>query len=324
MATDIHRHLVPPALYAEILRRPAYALEEVARQGDSIDVLIRGLPYRLNDRFFDAALQAGDMDALGIDEAILSLATPFLGPHVPADAASAAATLCNDAYADMVGAAGRWRAWAFLPLHDPAFAARELQRRMAQPGFVGGHIATSHQGAYLPDARYTPLVEAAVALDVPLFLHPADPPGRDRTGDYELSVVAGYLFESTVGILRMVCSGFLDRWPTLKLVVPHAGGFAPLLRARMQREVDTNPELARTLAAPVGDYLRRFWFDSICFEPAWLQAVTQILPLDQLLLGSDAPFPLGEPDPVGFLRRSLPAEALPGVFGGNLARLLAR
>ena len=88
------------------------------------------------------------------------------------------------------------------------------------------------------------------------------PLGKDRTREYELTIVAGYLFDNTINILKMICSGFLDRWPTLKLVCAHAGAFSPVLRARMQREVDTNPQLRRTLKMPVGDYLRRLYFDT--------------------------------------------------------------
>ena len=58
------------------------------------------------------------------------------------------------------------------------------------------------------------------------FVHPADPPGKERTREYELTVVAGYLFDNTINILKMVCSGFLDRWPRLKLVCAHTGAFS--------------------------------------------------------------------------------------------------
>jgi len=306
MVLDVHRHLVPPELAALLFDRPEYGVVRRRVEGDDIDVTVGGTLFRLSRDFFEPERQRAAMTRLGIDRAVLSLATPFLAPNLGNAAATAAASACNDGFARLLG---DWDAWAFLPLQDPEFCARELEYRVGQ-GFVGGHIATSSQGAYLPDPRHTPLIEAAVALDVPLFLHPADPPGRDRTGDYELTVVAGYMFESTIGVLRMVCSGFLDRWPTLKLLIPHAGGFAVTLRARMQREVDTNPDIARRLQMPVGDYLRRLWFDTICFEPGMLATVAEIVGADRLLLGSDAPFPLGEPDPVGFVQRSLPADGI--------------
>jgi len=122
--------------------------------------------------------------------------------------------------------------------------------------------------------------------------------------------------------LKLICSGFLDRWPALKLVFAHAGAFSLNLRARMQREVDTNPVLSSTLKKPVGDYLRGLYFDSICFEPAILRYVTEVVPVEHLLLGSDAPFPLGEPNPVTFVKNALPADQAELILNRNFDRLL--
>jgi aminocarboxymuconate-semialdehyde decarboxylase len=155
-------------------------------------------------------------------------------------------------------------------------------------------------------------------------VHPADPAGKERMRDYELTVVAGYLFDNTINILRMVCSGFLDRWPKLKLVCAHAGAFSMILRARMQREVDTNAQLSATLKAPVGDYLRRLYFDSICFEPDILRYAVSVVPVEHVLMGSDAPFPLGEPHPVSFVRSALPVAQADAILTKNAARLFGR
>jgi aminocarboxymuconate-semialdehyde decarboxylase len=122
----------------------------------------------------------------------------------------------------------------------------------------------------------------------------------------------------------MVCSGFLDRWPALKLVCAHAGAFSLVLRSRMQREVDTNPSLAANLKAPVGDYLRRLYFDTICFEPDILRYAASAVPVEHLLMGSDAPFPLGEPNPVAFVRNALPAEQADAILTKNAGRLFGR
>jgi len=207
-------------------------------------------------------------------------------------------------------------------MQDPQAASQELRRAVQEHGFVGGHIASNVRGSYLNDPQFEPVFKTALELNVPLLVHPADPLGKDRTRDYELTIVAGYLFDNTVNILKMICSGFLDRWPTLKLVFAHAGAFSTILRARMQREADTNPQLQRTLQKPIGDYLRCLYFDTICFEPAILRYVAEAVPPDHLLLGSDAPFPLGEPDPVGFVRKSLPANKAEVILNENFDRLL--
>jgi aminocarboxymuconate-semialdehyde decarboxylase len=210
-------------------------------------------------------------------------------------------------------------------MQDPVAAAAELRRCVVEHGFIGGHVATNVRGTYLPDEAFRAIFDMAKELDVPLLLHPVDPPGRDRTGDYELTVVAGYLFDSTVNIFRMICSNFLDRYGGgLKLVCAHTGAFSLLLRNRMQREVDTNAVLSRTLPRKVGDYLRELYFDTVCFEPDYLRYAAGIVPAEQLLLGSDAPFPLGEPDPVNFVRKALPAAQAELALSANFQRLTGR
>jgi aminocarboxymuconate-semialdehyde decarboxylase len=209
-------------------------------------------------------------------------------------------------------------------MQDPAAAAAELRRCVREHGFIGGHVATNVRGTYLADATFRPIFDAAQELDVPLFLHPADPPGRDRTGDYELTVVAGYLFDSTINILRMACSGFLDRYASLKLVCAHTGAYSLMLRNRMQREIDTNATLSRTVSRKVGDYLRDLYFDTVCFEADYLRFAMAIVSPEHFLLGSDAPFPLGEPDPVNFVRRAMPADKAELALSENFARLMGK
>jgi aminocarboxymuconate-semialdehyde decarboxylase len=323
MITDIHRHFVPEQFFEFVKNREEFAIKIKRTEGDLIDLDIRGMHFGLNKTFFELPRQTERMRREGVEKAILSLATPFIDYHLDGKLAVESARRFNDALAAAIdGERETYGAWAFLPMQDPEAAAAELRRCVRDLGFVGGHIASNVRGIYLHDERFSPICRAAVDLNVPLFVHPADPPGKERTRDYELTVVAGYLFDNTINILRMICSGFLDRWAGLKLICAHTGAFSLMLRARMQREVDTNPQLTATLKAPVGDYLRRLYFDTICFEPDILRFATTVVPVDRLLLGSDAPFPLGEPDPVGFVRRSLPDADATKILACNFSSLV--
>jgi aminocarboxymuconate-semialdehyde decarboxylase len=323
MITDIHRHFVPQTFLDFMTSRPEFQVMIKREQGEVIDFDIRGIHFGLNKTFFDLPRQVERMQKEGVERSILSLATPFIDYHLDASLAVPAARQFNDALAAAIsGRDAQFRAWAFLPMQDPAAAAQELVRCVSEHRFVGGHIASNVRGVYLHDARFEPIYRAALDLGVPLFVHPADPPGRERTREYELTVVAGYLFDNTINILKMVCSGFLDRWPQLKLVCAHTGAFSLVLRARMQREVDTNAQLSATMKAPVGDYLRRLYFDTVCFEPGMLAYAASVVPVEHLLMGSDAPFPLGEPDPVTFVRKVLPADQADAVMQKNFDRLV--
>lgn len=323
MITDIHCHYVPDQFFKFARSRPEFAIAVKRQEGDAVDLDIRGMHFGLNTTFFQMEKQLERMRRDGVERAMLSQATPFIDYHLDAVLATEAAIVFNDGLAAAIAPdRTHFGGWALLPMQDPEAAAKELRRCVREHRFIGGHIASNVRGHYLNDPQFTPVVEAAVELGVPLFVHPADPLGKDRTRDYELTIVAGYLFDSTINILKMICSGFLDRWPTLKLVCAHGGAFGPALRARMQREVDTNAQLRRTLTKPVGDYLRQLYVDSICFEPAMLRYVTEVIPPEKIMLGSDSPFPLGEPHPVSFVRDALPADQTKLVLERNFERLI--
>ena len=323
MITDIHCHFVPDDFFRFVRGKKDFAVTVKRSEGDGVDIDVRGMHFGLNKTFFEMPRQIERMRRDGVERAILSLATPFIDYHLDARLAVEAARIFNDALASAIlGDRKHFGAWAFLPMQDPAAAAAELRRCVHEHGFVGGHVASNVRGVYLHDEQFRPIYDAALDLGVPLFVHPADPPGKERTREFELTVVAGYLFDNTINILNLICSGFLDKWPELKLVCAHAGAFSLVLRARMQREVDTNAHLSAVMKAPVGDYLRRLYFDTICFEPEILRYAAGVVPIGHLMLGSDAPFPLGEPNPVTFVRNSLPAEQADAILNHNFDRLI--
>ena len=322
MITDIHCHFVPDAFLRFVLAHDVFGVQLGPRQGEDVHVRVRGLDVRLHTGFFEEDRQVARMAALGIERTVLSLATTFIDYSVEPRLALRAAQTFNDALAELCVRNDKFKGWAFLPLQDPDAAARELQRCVTSLGFVGGHVASNVGGHHLHEDRFAPVHAAARALDVPLFIHPADPAGRDRMREFELTIVAGYLFDNTLNLLKMVCSGFLDRWPDLKLVFAHTGAFGLLLRNRMQREIDTNPALAAALTRPVGDYMRQLYFDTVCFEPDVLRFATSFIPPDHFLMGSDGPYLLGEAAPVAFVQDALPADHAHRILHDNFDRLI--
>ena len=323
MIVDIHCHYVPEAYFRFIERDEAFDVRRSATGDETVEVQVGHAGFGMNRTFFDPGRQLRRMDGLGIDLSVLSLATPLIDYAAPADAALAAARIFNDELALLRDRhPGRFDGWAFLPMQDPVRAARELRRAVAELGLRGGHIASNVGGRYLDSPEFAPVFEAAVDLDVPLFVHPSNPAGADRTGRFELTVVSGYLFDTTINVFHMIFGGMLDRYPALRLCCAHAGGYALLLRARMQREVDTNPGLAETVSGTVDDYLGRLYYDTVCFEDGYLAWASELVGPDRLVLGSDGPFPLGEPDPVGFVRRAFgDAAAGADILHRNAARM---
>jgi aminocarboxymuconate-semialdehyde decarboxylase len=326
MITDMHCHFVPDEFFQFVQKHDQFAVKIERAEEDAVDVRIRGNLFGLNTTFFKLDRQIARLDRLDIDRTILSLATPFIDYYLDASLAIEAARTFNDALAKSIANdKTRFGAWAFLPMQDPVASAAELRRCVRDLGFVGGHVASNVRGTYLHSDQFRPIYEAATDLDVPLFVHPADPAGKERTREFELTVVAGYLFDNTINILNIVCSGFLDRWPRLKLLFAHTGAFSLVLQARMQCEVDTNPHRPYGhLKRSIGAYLSCLYFDTACFDPAILRFATTIVPVEHFVMGSDAPFPLVVPNPVTFVRDALPPDAASLVLGKNFDRLTGR
>jgi aminocarboxymuconate-semialdehyde decarboxylase len=324
MITDMHCHFVPAKFFRFLQDRSEFGVKVARQEGDDVDVTIRGRPFELNTTFFSLERQVARLDRLGIDRTILSLATPFIDYHLDARLAIEAARNFNDGLAEAIGRNHpRFGAWAFLPLQNPAASAAELRRCVRDHGFVGGHVASNVRGTYLHDDAFRPVYEAATELGVPLFVHPADPAGKDRTREYELTVIAGYLFDNTINILSIVCSGLLDRWPGIKLVFAHTGAFSLVLRARMQCEIDTHPSRPYGhLKRSIGDYLAMLYYDTACFDPALLRFAANTVPVERFVMGSDAPFPLVVPNPVTFVRDALEPDEAEAVLHRNFDRLV--
>jgi aminocarboxymuconate-semialdehyde decarboxylase len=312
MITDVHVHHVPAGFLRFVQDAAPCSIHLDDARGERVRLRVGTLSYDLNRTFFDIERLLARMDEMRVERALLSIATPFVNFDVPASLGKEAAQVYNDEISAIGSEApDRFQGWAYLPMQEPDAAARELSRAVKSLRLIGGYLPSNVNGRYLHSDEFEPVFRTAADLDVPLLVHPSNPPARERMANYELAVVAGYLFDTTLNIFHMICGGLLDRYPSLRLCCTHLGGYSPLLLARMQRELDTNPGLAGRLKRPLGHYLRALYYDTICFEPCYLRAAVESEAVDptHLLLGSDTPFPLGEPDPVGFIERTYGALA---------------
>jgi aminocarboxymuconate-semialdehyde decarboxylase len=312
MIVDIHVHHVPEAFVRFVEKVGPYAVSLEPPRGEDVKLNVGPLSYALTRTFFDPERLVRRMQEMRVERAVLSLATPFVNYGVEASIGREAAEIYNNEIAALCKAMpDRFAGWAYLPMQEPDAAAKELRRAVTVLGFAGGYLSSNVNGRYLDSEEFAPIFAEAIALGVPLFVHPSNPPGRERMTKYELAVVAGYLFDTTLNIFNMIFGGLFDRFPGLRLCCTHLGGYAPLLHARMQRELDTNPTLAASLKRPLRDYFRAIYFDTICFDPPYARAALESEVIDpaKLVLGSDTPFPLGEPNPVGFVECSFRAPA---------------
>ena len=320
---DFHNHYYPPA-YLEALRAGPSAVEvSLGEDGDprlhypgDYNIVVRG--HR--DIEYREQVLAGQ----GVDTQVLTLTTP--GTHVEAPPTAARlAALVNDAFASVAHSKpGRFTALATLPLNDPAASVKELQRACGDLGFRGAMLFSNVNGMALSDQRFWPLYEAADDLGAVLYIHPTNPVSVEAMTDFWLMPLAGFLFDTTLAAARLVFSGVPERFPRIQWVLCHLGGAIPYLAERLDRGFEAFRECRANIPRPPSDYLKRFYYDAVNFDPRAIALAIAFAGADHLLAGSDYPHQIGSlPRMLATIRGlDISDQNKAAIFGGNAARLL--
>ncbi|HEX9705349.1 MAG TPA: amidohydrolase family protein [Gemmatimonadales bacterium] len=321
---DFHNHYYPPE-YLEALRNGSTAARMwtdaegnpvIGYPGD-YNVAVRG--HR------DIAYRDEVLAREGVDMQVLTLTTP--GTHIePPDRATRLARLVNDALAETVRSrGGRFAALGTLPLNDPRASAAELERVMGPLGLKGVMVFSNVNGVALADQRFWPVYERADALGAIVFIHPTHPVGVEAMTEYWLMPLVGFLFDTTLAAAQLVFSGVVERFPRIRWVLGHLGGAIPYIAERLDRGYEAFPECRQHIQQSPSAYLKRFFYDTVNFDPGALRLAIEFAGAGQILAGSDYPHRIGSLGSMLEVLRGLdvPAEDRAAILGGNAARLLA-
>jgi 2,3-dihydroxybenzoate decarboxylase len=246
------------------------------------------------------ARRIADMDATGIAKQLVFVTSPGVQVFDAATAVPLARDLNDQLVAETKAHAGRYAGLAMIAPQDPAAAAKELERAVKTLGLKGAVVNSHTQGEYLDEPKYAPILEAAQALDVPLYLHPNTPPPRmiepflARGLD---GAVYGFAVETGLHLLRMIVGGVFDRYPKLRVVVGHLGEGLPFWLFRldfMHRSMVSSQRYAgaKALKRKPSDYLREnVWVTTSGMQ--WAPAILfcqQVLGVDRVLYAMDYPY----------------------------------
>jgi hypothetical protein len=273
----------------------------------------------------------GLMDAAGITVQVLSTTGPGADLVDGPDGVAFAREI-NDALAEAIARhPGRFAGFAHLPMRDPDASAKELTRAVRDLGFHGAMVNGTTEDRFLDDPRFEPILAAAEALDVPIYIHPGLAPEPVRKLYYSnLPSSAGVILEgagwgwhseTAIHVLRLVLAGALDRHPKLKLIIGHMGEGLPVMLARCDQVFDAYVQhLARPISRTILDQV---WITTsgMFTEPPFLAALLTF-GIDRILYSVDYPYAPNERGR-GFLQSlSLSPADLAKVAHGNADRLL--
>jgi predicted TIM-barrel fold metal-dependent hydrolase len=269
-----------------------------------------------------------EMDEAGIDLQVLSHAPPG-SQGLRDDAAVAWTKTTNDRlYAAVQDHPTRFAGFSSLPTAHPLAAANELERAVNKLGFKGGILHSLTEGPFLDDKRYWPIFERAAALDVPLYIHPADPnPAVVKAyyGDYAkthptfIRAAWGFTFETGTQAMRLVLSGLFDAHPGVKIILGHLGETIPYTLARIDEALSRDTPMKNFREV----FNSHFYVTTSGFfsDPALLCCV-QEMGIDRIMFSIDWPFASNMTGVAWMKNTWLDDADKAKIFSGNAKRLL--
>jgi predicted TIM-barrel fold metal-dependent hydrolase len=239
------------------------------------------------------------MDAAGVDVQVLSGVSHIVQELPPEQSIEVSRTLNNRMAATIDAYPDRFKAFATLPMSSPESAIVEFRRTVENLGFIGAMIYGQTAGAFLDHEAFQPILECAVHLGVPIYLHPAAPPPAVREAYFyglkppvsAALATAGWGWHAECGmhVLRMIVAGVFERFPELQLIVGHMGEGLPFSLARADEMLspvlsDHDASVAETMHRNV--HITTSGYTTV----APLLCALMVLGADRILFSVDHPF----------------------------------
>lgn len=311
MIVDTHTHHMPKVFLDRAIAEPDRYHAHVVDKGGGVYEMRPEFwtsarftsVYRFEPLFYDWGARVRHMDEQGIDAAVVSIGQATNYAWAPPDLAREVARFSND---DLARGSeefpGRIYGLAQVPLQDPAGAVIEVTRAVEELGLKGVQLLSSIEGRNLDQVGFDPLFERIEELGIPIFLHPYGVLNDERMSPYYLANVVGFPAEQAMAAASLIFGGVFDRYPGLRVLLAHGGGAFPYVLGRIERGKEVLPDQMAT-DRPVRDYLDRFYVDTLIHDDAALGYLLDAVGPDRVVLGTDWPYWMMDPDMFARLER---------------------
>jgi len=297
MIVDCHAHLVPPDLLATIRKDAARFpnVKQVEEGGSLAFSFAGGKQTRpVSNPLSDIPARVAWMAKQGIDRQVVGGWVDMFGYELPGAEAEAWSRMINDALLAAARAEPRFVPLASVPLGEGKRAAAVLKDAVAA-GFPGAMIGTLPRGvgSTLDNADLDPFWAAADETGVIIHIHPSFDAGDVRVNAFGLANGLGRITDAAVAVARLISAGHLARYTNAKFFAPMGGAALPFVLGRLGRNHQITPDIGDP-----AEGLSRLYTDTILHDVRVLKFVIEMMGSERLMMGSDMPFPIGDPEPL--------------------------
>jgi aminocarboxymuconate-semialdehyde decarboxylase len=324
---DVHTHVVPHDFPAYAGRGRNLPWPEMADAGcGHRHVTIAGRHFRtVPETCWDGAARGAAMDAQGVGRHVLSPMPELLSCWMEAEDALPLLRFVNERIAAIVAEQpARFFGLGAVPLQDVALAVAELDRVMREQRLAGVEVPGHVRGRPIGDETFEPFWAAAEDLGAAVFVHPLKPLGvPSLVGPPGLEPLIAFPSDTGFALASLLTGGVLERHPRLRIAASHGGGTLATLLPRLQHGWQITPALQAAMPTAPAELARRLYFDTLVYDDAALRALIDRFGANRLLMGSDFPFAIADPERVGRIERlDLPEAAREALRWRNAERWL--
>jgi aminocarboxymuconate-semialdehyde decarboxylase len=297
---DVHTHILPPDIprWKEKFGYGGFIMLDHYQPCCARMVRDDGVSFRdVEENCWSAEKRIEECDASGVNVQVLSTVPVMFSYWAKPEDGAEIAHFLNDHIAEIVSEFPlRFVGLGTVPMQDAALAIKELER-CREIGLVGVQIGTNVNQLNLSEPQFFDFFAACEKLGMAIFIHPWDMMGEKDMQKYWLPWLVGMPAEVSRAICSLIFSGVLERLPNLRICFAHGGGAFPATIGRIDHGFNVRPDLFTDNRHSPRKYLSKVYFDSLVHEPANLDYLLNLVGSDQVMLGSDYPFPLGEAKP---------------------------
>ena len=301
LKVDIHTHIIPDNLpdFTKKFRYEGFVRLDKKNDSEADMILFNENFRTINCNCWNPKIRLNEMGKTDIDLQVISPIPIMFSYWANAKDALEQSQLINDFISDVcIKYPKRFVGLGTIPMQSIDYSIKELERCKNDLNLQGIEIGTNINDQNLNEEQFFDIFAACEELSMSIFIHPWQMMGMSKMKKYWLPWLVGMPAETTRAICSMIFGGVFDKFPKLRVAFAHGGGNFHYTLGRIEQGFLQRPDIcAVDNTNNPRKYIDKFYIDSLVHNSDSLKFLIDTVGPNQIALGTDYPFPLGETTP---------------------------